>query len=356
MNSKKNDVFSITKPQICQNHNQKLQLVCSDPECQQHGLICIDCLLQNHQDCKAYIKKYDEFLQIFYNEIQKFQQRKEKRLQDAQTILLSLGKLQQKFNEIMLILQLDIETFLQQQNLEDDDQIMMKNLFQANFEGENELIKDFIQNQDKYTFQDQEYSWESKGRQLVEDLSQILQDLQNLEFVEQKQPIISYKYQKVKGIEDLKGINCNIQKLRLVLQENNWEGIRNIFPKFVGLNSLQITAIKSPLKAQILEEIIIAIQYLPRLEKVKINLIGSNANEQTLRLILKIICNKNLTEFGISFGYSQILSDEFIRQINQFKELLKGISKIYISNQLHEFTEKQQKLLKTYISQIEFIM
>ncbi|CAD8140411.1 unnamed protein product [Paramecium octaurelia] len=353
MNSKKNDVFSLTRPQMCQDHNKKLQLVCSDPECKEHGLICIDCLLNNHQDCKAYIKKYDEFLQSLYKEIERVQCMKEK---DAQSILLSLGKLQQKFNDIILTLQLNIETFLQEFNQEDDNQIMIKKLFQANFESENESIKYLIQNLGKLSYKEQECPWESQGIQIVESLSKILQGMKNLEFLEQKQPIVSSKYQKVKGIEDLKGINYSIPKLRIILQENNWVGVRNIFPKFVALNNLQITAVKSPLKAQILEEIISAMQYLPRLEKVKINLIGSNANDQTLRLILKIITSKNLTEFGISFGYSQILSDEFIRQINQFKEQLKGISKIYISNQLHEFTEKQQKMLKTYISQIEFIM
>ncbi|CAK92525.1 unnamed protein product (macronuclear) [Paramecium tetraurelia] len=356
MNSKKNDVFSLTRPQLCQYHNKKLQLVCSDPGCEDHGLICIDCLVQNHQDCKGYIKKYDEFLQSLYKEIERVQCIKEKRFQDAQSILLSLGKLQQKFNDIILTLQLNIETFLQEFNQEDDNQIMIKKLFQPNFEGENESIKNIIQNLGKLSFKEQEFPWVSQGIQIVEDLSKILQGMKNLEFVEQKQPIVSSKYQKVKGIDDLKGITNNIPKLRIVLQENNWAGIRNTFPKFVALNNLQITAVKSPLKAQVLEEIISAMQYLPRLEKVKINLIGSNANDSTLRLILKIITSKSLSEFGISFGYSQILSDEFIRQINQFKEQLKGIQKIYISNQLHEFTEKQQKLLKSYISQIEFIM
>ncbi|CAD8138382.1 unnamed protein product [Paramecium pentaurelia] len=353
MNSKRNDVFIINKPHLCQNHNQKLVLVCSDPQCQDHGLICIDCLLQNHKNCKSYIKKYDEFLWIMQNTMEKVQNWKEKRFKDAQSILLSLGNLQPKFNELIYSLQLEIETYLQQENLEQDVRIM-KNLFQANFEEEKEFIKEFIQQQ-KIMFQhEKEYQWEVKGSQIVECLNQIVNDMYNQEFQEQQQTIDSQKYLKVKGIDDLKGITSYIPKLRLELQQSNWSGIGNIFPKFVALNSLQINAIKSPLKAQSLEEIINAIQYLPKLEKFKINLIGSHANEQTLQLILKIISNKNLTEFGISFGYSQILSDDFIRQINQFKEQLRGISRIYISNQLHEFTDQQQKLLKTYLNQIEF--
>ncbi|CAK72604.1 unnamed protein product (macronuclear) [Paramecium tetraurelia] len=353
MNSKKKDVFIINKPHLCQNHNQKLVLVCADPLCQDHGLICIDCLLQNHQNCKAYIKKYDEFLWIMQNTIEKIQIQKEKRYKDAQSILLSLGNLQPKFNELILALQLEIETYLQQENLEHDTK-RMKNLFQADFEGEKELIKEFILQQHLKSQHEKEYLWELKGSQIVECLHSIVNDMLNQDFQEQQKIIDSQKYLKVKGIDDLKGINSYVPKLRLELQQNNWGGIGNIFPKFMALNSLQINAIKSPLKAQNLEEIINAIQYLPRLEKFKINLIGSNANEQTLQLIFKIVSNKSLTEFGISFGYSQILSDDFIRQINQFKEQLRGISRIYISNQLHEFTEQQQKLLKTYLSQIEF--
>ncbi|CAD8136561.1 unnamed protein product [Paramecium octaurelia] len=353
MNSKNKDVFIINKPHLCQIHNQKLVLVCSDPQCQDNGLICIDCLLQNHKNCKAYIKKYDEFLWIMQNTIEKVQIQKEKRFKDAQSILLSLGNLQPKFNELILTLQLEIETYLQQENFEHDTKIM-KNLFQADFEGEKELIKEFIQLQKLKSQHEKEYLWELKGSQIVECLHQIVNDIYNQEFKEQSKIMDSQKYLKVKGIDDLKGISTYIPKLRLELLQNNWGGIGSIFPKFVSLSSLQINAIKSPLKAQNLEEIINAIQYLPRLEKFKINLIGSNANEQTLQLILKIVSNKSLTEFGISFGYSQILSDDLIRQINQFKEQLRGISRIYISNQLHEFTEQQQKLLKTYLSQIEF--
>ncbi|CAD8054099.1 unnamed protein product [Paramecium sonneborni] len=352
MNSKEFDVFNIHKPHLCQSHNLKLQLVCSNPECEENGLICIDCLLKNHKNCKENIYKYDEYLTYIQSTMENVQSQKEKRFKDAQQILYSLGNLQPKLNELILQIQFEIETFLLQEKKNHENEIMKK-LFQANSIEETDIIKDLIQNQDKYFLSEEEYLWESQGIKLVQSLTDILNDV-DMEFIKKQQILDSQKYIKIKGIEDLKDLTCFIPKLRLELFQNNWEGIKSIFPKFVALNSLQITAIKSPLKANNLEEIISAIQYLPKLEKFKINLIGSTANEQTLKLILKIVSQKKLTEFGISFGYSQILSDDFIKQINQFKEQLKGIPKIYISNQLHEFTQQQQKLLQQCLSQIEF--
>ncbi|CAD8046835.1 unnamed protein product [Paramecium sonneborni] len=352
MNSKEFDVFNLHKFHLCQIHNLKLQLVCSNPQCKENGLICIDCLLKNHKNCNQYIQKFDEYLSKLQIKIQDIKSKKDKKFQGAQTILQNLANLQKKVNELILKLQFQIETFLLQENQNHSNGIIKKLVF-ANLEAEKDIIKDFIQNQEKYTIYEEEYQWETQGIIIIESLTQILNVI-DVESQEKQQILAQQKYLKVKSIEDLKKITCFIPKLRLELLQNNWEDIRNIFPKFVALNNLQITAIRSPLKAQDLEDIIGAIQYLPKLEKLKINLIASNANELTLKLILKIVSQKKLIEFGISFGYSQILSDDFIRQMNQFKEQLKGIQKIYISNQLHEFTEQQQNLLQSYLNQIEF--
>ncbi len=78
--------------------------------------------------------------------------------------------------------------------------------------------------------------------------------------------------------------------------------------------------------------IIQSLQYLPNLEKLNINLVGSKANDQTLKTILNVVFKKKLKEFGILFAYSEIMTPNFMDLILSNVDSLKGVKKLFFSN------------------------